>query len=132
MKKINIKLSIASFLLIFIVFILAGCSNKKEEKNQSQNQVKEQIQSVDREESSGDNGKKEGVDDKMKGNPSAEMTEICNEKAQGDSCEISLPNRDGGEVEGKKMSGTCKKIQDSETLICTPSNMPQGGPRGEK
>jgi hypothetical protein len=130
MSKRNIKLSVLSVFLISSVFVLSGCGNKDKAQEQKQNQNQEQnkIQTQAPEQKrDGTGNANNGV---RGGNPPAEMTEICSGKTEGDSCEVTMPARNGEEAEAKKMTGTCKKMGNSETLSCMPTNMPQGGPRG--
>jgi hypothetical protein len=50
----------------------------------------------------------------------AEFASACQDKNEGDSCEMSMPARDG---ENKKISGKCQKASVGEQLSC----MPEGG-----
>lgn len=83
-------------------------------------------------------GKNQGNDFGQKnGKMPAEMTAACQGKGEGDSCEVSMPappSKDGSanssDNAGKKMTGTCKKSQDSQ-LICMGSGGGPGGPSGQ-
>jgi|GEM_PF-2991003 len=132
MSKRNIKLSGISLFLFSAVFVLSGCGNKDQAQtqpqNQDQNKTQTQAQTQTTEQKKA--GAEESKDDAKAGNPPAGMTEACSGKAEGDSCEVTMPNRDDATEEAKKMTGSCKKAGQSEVLSCMPTNMPQGGPRG--
>lgn len=129
MSKRNIKLSIASLFLFSAVLVLSGCGNKDQAQTQSQNQDqnKNQVQAQTTEQRR--TGAEESKDGIKAGNPPAGMTEACSGKAEGDSCEVTMPSRNDTAEEAKKMSGSCKKAGQSDVLSCMPTNMPQGGPR---
>ena len=57
--------------------------------------------------------------------PSTEFVSACSGKSEGDSCEVSMPQKDG-DTSGGKISGTCKKSSSGDQLSC----MPQGGGNG--
>ena len=79
--------------------------------------------------------KSQGNDPGQKnGKMPAEMTAACQGKAEGDSCEVVMtapPSKNGSannsDNAGKKMTGICKKSQDSQ-LICMGSGDGSGGP----
>jgi len=133
MSKGNIKLGMVSLLLISSIFVLSGCTKKNQEKNQSQDQSqnKEQAQVMNQ------NGESEN----KKENPSTEMASVCSGKTEGDSCEATMPARNksndtgtdsvGGSADNSnKITGTCKKMTNGETLVCMPDGMPSRGSEG--
>ncbi|MFA6183959.1 MAG: hypothetical protein WC682_02550 [Parcubacteria group bacterium] len=127
MSKRNIKLKTTALFLFGAIFILAGCDNKNQEQAKNQEQDKTQIQTMEQ--------KKDGTGDSTNksegGNPPTGMTEACSGKVESDSCEVAMPSKEGETGETKKITGSCKKSGQSEVLSCMPTNMPQGGPRGE-
>jgi hypothetical protein len=94
------KIAIVTTCLL-AVLVLAGCGNGNTDKNGQKNIP----------------GAGQGQ------NPPAEMSSACQGKNEGDSCEVSMPQRDnsGG---SNKISGTCKKMGNSAQLVCLPANMP--------
>lgn len=104
MKK---KIAIATTCLL-AVLVLAGCGNGNSGKSNQKNIP--------------------GVGQGQ--NPPAEMSSACQGKNEGDSCEVSMPQRDnsGG---SNKISGTCKKDPSGNQLFCTPQGGP-GGPGGQR
>lgn len=63
-------------------------------------------------------------------NPPAELSFACQGKNEGDSCEVSMPQRNNSE-RGNKISGTCKKAPSGNQLSCVPQGGP-GGSRGQR
>lgn len=125
MQKRKIKLGILSLALFVSIAVLSGCADKLQDKNknQSQNQEQERVMEQKRDGSGDGQGRM--------GNPPAEMTEACGGKSEGDSCEITMPPRNGEDNnEERKFTGICRKFGNNESLSCTPSNMPQGGMKG--
>lgn len=92
-------------MLSFAVLFLAGCGIK-----------------------SASNGDKESAPGDRKGNAPTELISACEGKTEGDTCEASMPvprndnrqNEDNKNAE--KMSGTCKKSQDGNQLVCMSDN----------
>ena len=102
-------------LLPLLALTLAGCSMKgASDKNQGNVQGSEQVRG------------------QGKGLPS-EALSACQDKSEGDSCEMTMPKRENSENSGaNQMEGVCKKMHDDQ-LACMPdmSNMPEGeGPVG--
>jgi hypothetical protein len=107
------KKTVALALSLFVVLVLAGCNQKDaskseqkktQEDTQVQSQVKEQPKEI-----------------------SSEISSACQDKAEGDVCETTMPQSED------KIAGTCKKSPKNEQLMCWPDNMPergQGGPGG--
>ncbi|MFZ2154246.1 MAG: hypothetical protein WAV16_03380 [Candidatus Moraniibacteriota bacterium] len=126
MTKRNILASLVAVFVFSSGLVLAGCANKSAVKNEekNQNQVEEQVQLSEKKD---ENEKPSTGEGKMNGGPSAEMTAACSGKAEGDSCEVILPSRDGDNQETKTILGSCKKRGESEALACTPNNLPEGG-----
>lgn len=89
--------------ILFAVFLLAGCG-KGDQKG---------------------DGEMPGKDGE-KGN-SAEFVSACSGKSEGDSCEMSMPQKDSSAL-GGKISGTCRKTPSGE-LSCMPQQ--GGGPQGQ-
>lgn len=112
MKMKKIMVLAVSFLAIMFI---AGCS-KSGLKNQEQNQAGTM--------GGEQNQNRKGQSREMP----AEFASACENKNEGDSCELTMPKRKGDESgEDKKMTGTCKKTQDDK-LACMPEGG-QGGPR---
>lgn len=120
----KIKSGFPLFLLLASIVVLSGCNGKTQEQNQFKNQNQEKTTEQKRDGSGNGQGKV--------GNPPTEMSEACSGKSEGDSCEVTMPARNGeGNGEERKMSGVCKKFGNNENLSCAPSNMPQGGIKGD-
>lgn len=121
-------------LLISSAFILSGCGAKNREQTQTQTQA--QTQNQDQTQAKKQDGmmeqKRDGSGDGQGRmiNPPTEMIEVCSGKMEGDSCEATMPARNTEtEDQERTITGTCKKIGESEVLSCAPENMPQGGMR---
>ncbi|MDY0143506.1 MAG: hypothetical protein RBR97_16595 [Bacteroidales bacterium] len=130
----NIKLGGLSFLVVAFVFLLSGCDKKNEEQKNNQTQAQTQERAQDGERAQAMEQKRDGSGESRNGakggTPPAEMTEACSGKVEGDSCEVTMPARNE-EDEARTMTGSCKKSGQTEVLSCMPTNMPEGGMKGE-
>lgn len=104
--------------LLLAVLFLSGCSK---EKGQNQQSIRDIEQSQ----------KQKGEGDKKE--MPTEFLTACEEKNEGDSCELTMPKKaESEESEEKKMTGTCKKNQEDK-LSCMPEgNGGPGGPDGKE
>jgi hypothetical protein len=98
MNKKIVILAVCSF----AVLVLAGCNKNNPGKNDQK----------------GGSGTGQS---QQQGIP-AEVSSVCQGKNEGDSCEISMPQKNNS-VNNNKVSGTCKKAPSGDQLSC----MPQGG-----
>jgi len=127
MSKRKIQLGMVSLLMISSIFVLSGCGDKNQ--NQDQNKDQQQTKTQDQtkaQDGSGDGENRGSGNGERMGAP-AEMTEACADKSEGDACSVTMAAMNDDEEE-ETIEGTCKKMGNSDTLSCTPSNMPQGGP----
>jgi len=104
-KKITI-LMVCSF----VVLLLAGCGKNNPGKNDQKNS------------SGAGQSQQQGIP--------AGASSACQDKNEGDSCEISMPQKDNN-ANDNKVSGTCKKTPSGDQLSCMPQGE-QGGPGGHK
>ena len=102
-KKMKKKIAILA-VCSFVVFILAGCGKNNPGKNDQKNSS--------------------GAGQSQQYGISTGTSSACQDKNEGDNCEISMPQKDNN-ANDNKVSGTCKKTLSGDRLSC----MPQGGQR---
>jgi len=123
---LNKKIAIAAALPLFAL-VLSGCSLAKNTATDGNKNQAVQQTNGGQDNSTADNSNSKKLP--------AEVLAACQGKAEGDSCETTMPAppaRDGSVSDTSsttKITGTCKKAPQEDQLICMGANG-QGGPGG--
>lgn len=135
-----VKKKVALAIIPLAAFVLAGCGIKKDNQTNSNQQSVSQL-SEKSPATSADSADPNATDKKGQPGIPEEAVTACQNKSEGDSCEMTMaapPAKDGSissDSEGaKKITGTCKKDSQTSKLACMGSGGPGGGtkPDGAK
>lgn len=108
------KIFTFSLLFLFLIInplLLGGCSKKyvfKKDVSTNNNDLTKEVNNP--------------VDTEDVPEPALEISNPCEGKFDGEGCELSFKVEENGEIKNRKVPGICRKIKDSESIVCKSPN----------